>query len=94
MQALQAAGGPVLCLVTQTGPGNLKHGAHAHPNGPAVERITAGGREKHGVHVQGGGGTENGAHIGGVHNAFQHRDPAGPLADVIHGGQLRPPYGA
>ena len=45
-------------------------------------------------HVQGGGGTENGAHIGGVHNAFQHRDPAGPLADVLHGGQLRPPYGA
>ena len=65
-------------------PWHLKYGAHAHAHGAAAQRVTAGGCDEHGVHVQCGGTAEDGTHIGGVHDAFQHGYPAGIAAHLFH----------
>ncbi len=66
-------------------PGYLKHGAHAHAHGAAAERVAAGGSDEHGVHVQRGRAAEDRSHVGGIHDALQHRHPAGVPAQFFHG---------
>ena len=44
--------------------------------------------------MQGSGGAEDSPHIGGVHDALQHRHPAGPGAQLLHRGEPGPAHGA
>ena len=62
--------------VSNPGPGDLENGTHADTNGTAVQGITAGGGHQHSVQIQRCGGTEDCAHIGGIHDAFENCDAA------------------
>ncbi len=42
------------------------------------------GRNEHCVHVQRGSAAEDGAHVGGIHDAFQHSHPAGIPAYLLY----------
>ena len=79
---------PLGRLLPDPGPRDLEDGAHAHPHRPAVERIAAGGRHQHRVHVQRRRGAEDGADVGGVHDPLQHCDPAGICAQLLHAGEF------
>lgn len=74
----------------EVGPGDLKHGAHADPGGPAVQRVAAGTGQQYGIHAEGRGGAEDGPQIRGIHDVFQHGNPPGTGADLLHRGQGRP----
>ena len=72
---------------------DLKHRAHAHPRA-AAQRITAGRRQQNRIHVQRRCRAEDCAHIGGVHNVFQHHDPPRIGAQFLHRRLDRPPHSA
>ena len=80
-------------VLRQIGPRYEEDVSHAHPAGPAIQRIAAGGGEEHGVHSQRGGGAENRADIRGVHHVFQHGDAPRLGADRLYCRQRRPPHG-
>ena len=73
VEPVQPSLGPVAGLGFQVGPGDLKDRPHAHPHGPAVEGVTAGGGEEDPIHMEGGCRAEDGSHVGGVYDAFQYR---------------------
>ena len=75
---------PVCRAVAQLPPRHLKHRAHADPDSAAAERVAAGGIDEDGVHVQRRRRAEDRPHIGGVHDALQHRHPAGVPAQLFH----------
>ena len=45
VQTAQTRLRPLGVVLTQPGPGDLKDRPHAHPDGPPVQRVTAGGGE-------------------------------------------------
>ena len=94
IQAAQPRLGPLGGVVPDAGPGDLEYGAHTHTGRPAVQGVAAGRGNQHRVHVEGGSGTEDGPHVGGIHNTLQHRHPPGTCAQLLHCGQHRPPHGA
>ena len=48
-----------------------------------MKGIAAGGRDEDRIHPQGGGTPEDGPHVGGIHDALQHRHPAGIPAHLL-----------
>ena len=80
--------------IIDPGPRHLEHGTHAHPDGPAVQRVAAPFCQKHRVHAQRRRGAEDSAHIGGIHDVFQHSRPAGAPADLLSQGKRGPAHGA
>ena len=79
--------GAVVVEPGDTGPRNLEYGAHRHAGGASVQRITAGGCDQHGIHIERGRRTHQCAHIGVVHDVFHYCHAAGALADLGYGGQ-------
>ena len=65
-------------------PGHLEHRTHAHAHRPAAQRVAAGGRDEHRIHVQCGSTAEDGTHVGGIHDALQHSHPAGIPAYLLY----------
>ena len=92
-QAGKAGARPVGGGFADLGPGHLKDGAHADPHRPAAEGVAAGGAHQHRVDVQGRRRTEDGPDVGGVDDIFQHRHPAGVLAEGFDAGQGGPAEG-
>ena len=78
--------GAVFIASGDTGPRNLKYRAHRYAGGAAVERITARGRDQHGIHIERGRGTHQRTHIGVIHNILHHSYATSILTDLGHGG--------
>ena len=80
-------------VFSDAGPGNLKHRSHAYPGCPAVQGIAAGGGQQNGIHAQRCRRSEDGAHIGGIHDTLQYGHPAGLCTHLFHRRQGRPLHG-
>ena len=59
--------------------------------GPAAERVTAGGVDEDGIHVEGRCTAEDGPHVGRIHNALQNSHPPGIFAEFFHGTGCQDP---
>ena len=78
----------------QVRPRHLKHRAHAHAHGAAVERVAARRREQHGVHTKRCRRAEDRADVRRVHHVFQHGHTCGISAQGRHIRQRRAAHGA
>ena len=66
--------------VGQPGPGQAEHGAHAHLDRPAVERVGRPRRQQRPVPAEGGGVAQHGADVGVVDHVLDHHQPLGRSA--------------
>ena len=89
MELLHPLFWPVGRRLADLRPGHLKDSSHAHPHRPAAERVTAGGVDEDGVHVEGRCTAEDGPHVGRIHNALQNSHPPGIFAEFFHGTGCR-----
>ena len=94
MELRQPLFGPVGGRFAKLRPRHLKHRAHAHPHRATAERVAAGGVDEDGVHVQRRRTAEDRPHVGGIHNAFQHRHPLSVPAKLLHAAGSRAVEGA